>query len=208
MLIILDLDGTIINSESTHYKSFLKAIKLHGFKLNAEQKKGITSKFGMVSEDIIKGILPNVSDKMIDDIANDVKKISVSEGVSEMKFINGTKKFLLDNYKKHDLALATNSSKTFTIKVLESLKIDKFFKKIVTASDVKNPKPDSEMIDLIIKYLNYKKSDAVFIGDSIFDYQSAKNANIRFIAVLSKSDYKKELKKVAECFFDLSKVNI
>ena len=43
MLVILDLDGTIIDSGTAHFNSFVKAINKHGFELNAVQKKGIKS---------------------------------------------------------------------------------------------------------------------------------------------------------------------
>ncbi|MDD4353801.1 MAG: HAD-IA family hydrolase [Candidatus Nanoarchaeia archaeon] len=208
MLIILDLDGTLINSETAHFNSFVKAINRKGHKLSFLQKKEIKSRFGMSGTEIIKGVLPKISFEEVKQISNDVKSISISEEFDKVKFINGAKKFLKDNFKKHDLALATNSSKLFTYKTIEELKIINFFKKVITASDVKNAKPDPEMINKIIKELNYEKKNCVMIGDSIYDYLSAKKANVRFIAVLSKSDYANELKKVAECFNDLSEVKI
>jgi len=208
MLLIFDLDGTIIDSEKAHFNSFVKAIARRGFKLNSAQKVEITSRFGMLAKEIIKGVLPKISDSEAANISDDVKKISVSEEFHNVKFIKGAKEFIINNYKKHDLAIATNSSKTFTDTALKELKIDKFFKKSVTANDVKNAKPDPEMIELIIKELSYSKKDCVYIGDSIFDYLSAKKAGIRFIAVLSKSDYKEKLKKLAENYADLSKVKL
>ncbi|MDD2679051.1 MAG: HAD-IA family hydrolase [Candidatus Nanoarchaeia archaeon] len=208
MLLILDLDGTIIDSEEAHFNSFVKAINRHGFPLNLSQKKQIKSEFGKSGKEIIRGVLIKALDEEIDAISKDVKKISVSEEFHNVKFINGAKEFIIDNYKKHDLALATNSSKIFTDKAVKELKLAKFFKKIVTANDVKKAKPHPDMLELIIKELKYSKKDSIFIGDSVFDYLSAKKAGIRFMAVLAKSDYKKELKKVAECYNDLSEVKI
>ena len=72
MLIILDLDGTIINSEKAHYNSFIKAIEKKGHKLNASQKKGILSKFGMDGKEIIKGALPSLTIGEINDIPVEV----------------------------------------------------------------------------------------------------------------------------------------
>lgn len=208
MLLILDLDGTIFDSETAHFNSFVKAITRHGFSLNSSQKKQIKSEFGKSGKEIIRHVLIKASNEEIEAISSDVKKISVSEEFHSVKFINGAKEFIINNYKKHDLGLATNSSKLFTDKIVKEFRLSKFFKKVVTASDVKNAKPHPDMLELIIKELNHSRKDSIFIGDSIFDYLSAKRAGIRFIAVLSKSDYKKELKKVAECFKDLSKVKI
>lgn len=201
MLIILDLDGTVINSEKAHYNSFVKAIEKKGHKLNASQKMAILSKFGMDGKEIIKGALPNLAIDEINDISKDVKMLSTSEFFIHVKFIKGAKEFLEKNFKKHELALATNSSKEFTNKCIDALNLSKYFKKAITASNVKNSKPHPEMLNNLIKSLDYKKKDCVFIGDSIFDFIAAKKAKIRFIAVIAESDYAKELKENnAECF--------
>jgi HAD superfamily hydrolase (TIGR01509 family) len=162
----------------------------------------------MSSKEIIKSILPKLTDKEVLDIAHDVKKISSTEEINKVRFIKGAKEFLDNNKKIHDLALATNSSKEFTINCLNFLGIYDYFKIIITASDAKAPKPDAEMINIVLKELKYKKSDCVFIGDSIFDYYAAKSAKVRFIAVLKESDYKKELKALAEYHDYLSEVKL
>ncbi len=208
MLIILDLDGTIVDSETAHFNSFVKAINKAGHDLSIAQKKGIKSKFGMSSKEIIKGALPSISNEEIIRISHDVKSISSKEEINKVRFIKGAKEFLDNNKKIHDLALATNSSKEFTINCLNFLGIYDYFKIIITASDTKAPKPDSEMVNIILKELKYKKENCVFIGDSIFDYYAAKSANVRFIAVLKESDYKKELKALAECYDYLSEVKL
>jgi HAD superfamily hydrolase (TIGR01549 family) len=208
MLVILDLDGTIVDSEEAHFNSFVKAIRKAGYELSAPQKKGIKSRFGMSAKEIIKGVLPNIADKEVFDIAHDVKKISSAEEITKVKFIKGAKDFLDKNKKVHDLALATNSSREFTVNCLNFLGIYDYFKIIITASDVKAPKPDAEMINKILKECGIDRKDCVFIGDSIFDYYAAKKAKIRFIAVLKKSDYKKELKDLPEFYNYLSEVKL
>jgi len=52
----------------------------------------------------------------------------------------------------------------------------------VTALDVKNPKPHPESIEKIIQELHLNKEEAVFVGDSDVDQQTAKSSGIKFIA--------------------------
>jgi len=53
---------------------------------------------------------------------------------------------------------------------------------VVTALDVKNPKPHPESIEKILQSLNLKKEEAVFVGDSEVDQQTAKSSGVKFIA--------------------------
>ncbi len=52
----------------------------------------------------------------------------------------------------------------------------------MTALDVKNPKPHPESIEKIIEAFDLKKEEAVFIGDSVVDKQTAASSGVRFIA--------------------------
>jgi phosphoglycolate phosphatase-like HAD superfamily hydrolase len=53
---------------------------------------------------------------------------------------------------------------------------------VVTALDVKNPKPHPESIEKILQSLNLKKEETVFVGDSEVDQQAAKSSGVKFIA--------------------------
>ena len=68
----------------------------------------------------------------------------------------------------------------------------------ISGDEVKNFKPDPEGIVKTLKYFNAKPDQAIFIGDSLHDLGAARNANVKFIGVLSgvctKTDW--ELEKV------------
>jgi HAD superfamily hydrolase (TIGR01509 family) len=66
--------------------------------------------------------------------------------------------------------------------IMERFGLRPFFDMVVTALDVKNPKPHPESIEKILHRFNLKKEEAVFVGDSEVDQQTAKSAGIQFIA--------------------------
>jgi len=209
MLIILDLDGTLVDSEKCHFNSFVKSLERNGFAVTKKIKSGIMNVFGLSAKDIIKKVIPGISEEKLLLVAEDIKEIAVNEEIDKVKIINGAMDFVKAHYKSDDLAIITNSSEKFTRAILKRLDLMKYFKMLV-APGMKGlkPKPSDEMINHALNKLRYNKSDCLLIGDSIYDFLSAKKAKIRFIAVLSKSDYKKELKKLAECYTDLSRVKI
>jgi phosphoglycolate phosphatase len=56
---------------------------------------------------------------------------------------------------------------------------------IVGGEDVAAFKPDPEGLLMAIDNLNFKKADCLFVGDSLVDAKTAKNAGVDFIAVLT-----------------------
>ncbi|MDP3758649.1 MAG: HAD-IA family hydrolase, partial [Candidatus Daviesbacteria bacterium] len=88
--------------------------------------------------------------------------------------------------KKAGVAIAAVTSHTgeLLIRNLKIAGIDKYFKVIVTPTDVKNPKPDPESVLKALEILGVKPNKAVFIGDSPADIAAGKAANVKTIAAL------------------------
>ena len=76
------------------------------------------------------------------------------------------------------LAIYTSKSKKRTNKIISKYKI---FDDCITIDDVKKGKPMPEGLLKIIKKFNIKKKDAIYVGDSIYDYQCARKANIKYL---------------------------
>lgn len=79
------------------------------------------------------------------------------------------------------LSLLTNNAKKPTLEVLERYNLKKFFKLIIAREDVKQMKPDSEGIELILKRLRLSSIHTIFVGDSWVDGKAANSADIRFV---------------------------
>ncbi len=82
---------------------------------------------------------------------------------------------------------AVNTNRTTSMKyIMERFNLWPYFDMVVTALDVKNPKPHPESIEKIVSALNLNKDEIVFIGDSQVDKQTAESAGVRFIAYKNK----------------------
>lgn len=60
-----------------------------------------------------------------------------------------------------------------------------YFEFVIGGEDVKNPKPNPEGLISAVTRFNLQKLQAVYIGDSIIDAMTAKNAEVDFIGVLT-----------------------
>jgi HAD superfamily hydrolase (TIGR01509 family) len=90
---------------------------------------------------------------------------------------------MLNLLKGNGIIRAINTNRTTSMPhIMERFGLGPFFDMVVTALDVKNPKPHPESIEKILQRFHLKKDEAVFVGDSEVDQQTAKSAGIQFIA--------------------------
>ncbi len=88
----------------------------------------------------------------------------------------------------YNTAIATNRTDTMNRVLLEH-GLDEFFDLVVSALDVKQPKPHPESLIKILNHFNIKPGQAIFIGDSELDEMASKDAGIPFVAYDNESLY-------------------
>jgi phosphoglycolate phosphatase len=90
---------------------------------------------------------------------------------------------ILEKLKEKGILRAINTNRTTSMEyIMERFSLRPYFEMVVTALDVKNPKPHPESIEKIIAALQLKKEEAVFVGDSDVDKQTAESSGVTFIA--------------------------
>jgi phosphoglycolate phosphatase len=78
-------------------------------------------------------------------------------------------------------AIATNRTDTMA-RVLEEHHLKGAFDRVVTALDVRHPKPDPEQLFLLMTHFNIQPSEMIYIGDSELDAAAAHQAGVSFLA--------------------------
>jgi len=79
------------------------------------------------------------------------------------------------------LAVATNRSNTIQ-KVLESYGLADAFDIVVCSLDVTRPKPHPESLFKILDFFSIRPDQALYVGDSTVDAETAKAASVPFVA--------------------------
>jgi HAD superfamily hydrolase (TIGR01509 family) len=89
----------------------------------------------------------------------------------------------LEKLKEKGILRVINTNRTTSMKhIMERFDLWPYFDMVVTALDVKNPKPHPESVEKILAALRLKKEEAVFVGDSDVDKQTAESSGVTFIA--------------------------
>jgi phosphoglycolate phosphatase len=87
---------------------------------------------------------------------------------------------------KFGLAVATNRSNTIE-EVIVGNGLNGFFDIIVSSLDVQNPKPHPESLLKILDFFEIGPAQALYVGDSIVDQETARAACTPFIAYKNRS---------------------
>ena len=192
-IIIFDLDGVLIDS----LPNMRKSLNLTSKKLNKKLSfKSYKKYLGLPFEKILS--------KM--GIKGNFKEIKKYYEFYSLKYINQIKikkKLLIDLNdlkKEYFLAIFTSKSKKRTRKILSKYDL---FDYIVTIDDVKDGKPKPEGIIKILKKFQIKKKNAVFIGDSVYDFQCAKNSRIKYLH----ANWGYEILNKTKKFINISSIN-
>ena len=90
---------------------------------------------------------------------------------------------ILNLLKTNGILRVINTNRTTSmIYIMEHFHLSPFFEMVVTALDVKNPKPHPESVEKILKNFSLNKEETVFVGDSEVDQQTAASSGVKFIA--------------------------
>ncbi|ETR73676.1 MAG: HAD-superfamily hydrolase, subfamily IA, variant 3 [Candidatus Magnetoglobus multicellularis str. Araruama] len=121
-----------------------------------------------------------------EDVLDYLRNVNYAEYIKHMT-INPELKPLIDKIRPPcRTAVATNRSDTMP-KVVDMFTLAPYFDKIMTALDVKYPKPDPAMILDIISHFHVEKDRVLYIGDTKVDEQASMRGEISFVAFQDQS---------------------
>lgn len=181
--ILFDIDGTLIDSNDAHAKSFVKAFDKYRKTVSFIELKWL---IGMGADLILEKYLSkNEIKKFGKDLLEYRKQIFLEKYLPEVKTILGVKelfeKLNSDNFL---IALASSASDEELEKYKKKLKVSKYLSEETTSDDAGEAKPAPDIFQAAIgKLKNVKISEALIIGDTPYDAEAAVKAKIKIIGV-------------------------
>lgn len=178
-LIIFDWDGTLMDSIGLIVESMHIAGEAHGFRTTDQAVKDI------IGLSLMHGI------EILYPQASNTQKLAIQQSYAEYYIPNSHRtpfftpiENMLLTLKQQDkqLAVATGKKRKGLDRVLEASASHHYFT-ITRCADESGSKPDPQMLRDILDYTKQPISQAVFIGDSIYDIQMANRLGMTSIAV-------------------------
>ncbi|MGQ9530161.1 MAG: HAD family hydrolase [Candidatus Bathycorpusculaceae bacterium] len=191
--ILLDLDGTIVNSKDAYVEAVKTAFAVLGRKVVANDAATEIPK--RLEQSLpINGLVGEVDEQKFLEVYLKAYYELTATKTKPMPKIEDTLKKLS---KKAALALTTMRyvPKENVIKELENFGLAKYFKHVITALDTHNPKPSPEALIKCAKELGVQTCECVVVGDSVADVRAGKKAGAKTVALLSGIFSREELER-------------
>ncbi len=181
-LIIYDLDGVLIDSSDAICISFNNALEVVGEP--PCDNKMIRGMIGVPLKEMYRKVLSDEKRYHIDECFNQYKEVFLDISTAHSKIFEDVVT-TLSHFEREGFqqCLATNKSSPEAEKLLSHFGIDKYFDLIVGSDDVSSPKPNPEMILLILNAMGLKPDEVVLVEDSTTGILAGKRAGVYTIAV-------------------------
>ncbi|MBR9689871.1 MAG: HAD family hydrolase [Candidatus Altiarchaeota archaeon] len=163
MIVVFDLDGTLVDASVLHAKILSKIV---GKKIDASEIYSSSSLKFLVMENLPRGKWSSIKDLTRQHESEMIKNVKLTEPMP------GVHKMLQDTHFKK--ALFTSANKRLANALLDHVGLKGYFDIIITASDVSKSKPDPEGLYLISNQSH--EDNMVMIGNSDRDLLAAKKA--------------------------------
>lgn len=179
--LLLDLDGTLIDSNDAHAKAWQQALAENGIQVDYED---IRSRIGMGGDKL----LPDVTNidkesELGQKIDKRRTEIFHSQYLPQLKAFPGSQQLLKKLREKGlQLIVASSASEKDLKALLKQGKLEDLVDQKTSSSEAENSKPDPDIIEAALDKSGLDPESVMMLGDTPYDVQAAKKAGVRTIA--------------------------
>jgi HAD superfamily hydrolase (TIGR01509 family) len=188
---ILDIDGTLVDTNYHHAIAWFRAFRQHGELLPVWR---IHRHIGMGGDQLVEALC---GERVEHDKGDDIRaaeKTLYMELIDEVEPLHGARELIEDLRERgHSVVLASSAKADEVDHYLDLLDARDLVDAWTDSSDVEATKPEPDLVRAAMDKAG--DSDAVMVGDSIWDCEAAARAEIETIAVLTGGFSEAELRE-------------
>jgi HAD superfamily hydrolase (TIGR01509 family) len=187
---ILDIDGTLVDSNYQHTIAWYRAFRQHGHVLPVWR---IHRHIGMGGDQLVASLCGDeVEEEQGDDIRT-AEKVLYSELIHEVAPLEGARDLILDLKRAERRVVLASSAKPDGVEhYLDLLDARGLADAWTSSGDVEATKPAPDLVEAALERIG--GGPAVMIGDSVWDCEAAKRAGVETLAVLTGGFSEQELR--------------
>ncbi len=188
--VILDIDGTLVDTNYQHTLAWQRALHEHGETIPAWR---IHRHVGMGGDQLIAAVAGEEAEQRAGDAIRATEGERYSELIGEVELLPGARALLVALRERGATTVLASSAKADEVDVyLDLLRARELVDDWTTSADVEATKPEP---DLVRAALDKAGSDrgAIMIGDSVWDCEAAERAGIPTVGVLTGGFSREEL---------------
>jgi HAD superfamily hydrolase (TIGR01509 family) len=190
---ILDIDGTLVDTNYQHAVAWYRAFKQTGFVLPLWR---IHRHIGMGGDQLVAALAGKGFDREHGDDVRTAEKVLYMELIGEVEPLEGARKLLEDlKGSGHAIVLASSAKTEELEHYLTLLDARSLADAWTDSGDVERTKPEPDLVLAALEKLQSEPEQAVMIGDSVWDCRAAEQAGVRSIGVLTGGFCEDELRE-------------
>lgn len=180
--LLCDLDGTLVDTEPQHRAAWLKSLKRDYGLVYSEEwfEQWVGTSDRTLAASVIE---EHDLDATIDELSRAKQELFHREVAAGVEIFPGAAAELTRINGRFPLAIATNSGRADTDKIIPAARLDRFTEIVVTATDVEHIKPAPDIYLLAAERLGVAATDCIAIEDSAPGGQAAKAAGCYLIGL-------------------------
>jgi HAD superfamily hydrolase (TIGR01509 family) len=190
---VLDIDGTLVDTNYHHAVAWFRAFRQHGFILPLWR---IHRHIGMGGDQLVAALAGEGFDTEHGDDVRAAESVLYMELIHEVQPLEGARKLIEDlKGNGHTVVLASSAKSEELEHYLTLLDARTLADDWTDSSDVEATKPEPDLLLAALTKVGARPKDAVMIGDSVWDCRAAKRARVRSVGVLTGGFSRQELEE-------------
>ena len=178
---ILDIDGTLVDTNYQHAVAWYRAFLQHDLQLPVWQ---IHRRIGMGGDQIVADLAGDEVEKKLGDEIRDAEGDLYGELIGEVRPLEGSRELIAElRDRGHPVVLASSAKEEEVDHYLDLLDARDLANDWTTSADVEATKPEPDLVHAALEKAGLESG--VMIGDSTWDIEAAKRANVETLAVMT-----------------------
>jgi HAD superfamily hydrolase (TIGR01549 family) len=190
LAVILDVDGTLVDTNYHHAISWYRAFRDHGVTPPVWR---IHRHIGMGGDQLVAAVGGDLVEERLGDPIRAAEKDHYMRLIGEVAAFEGARELLAElKGRGHRVVLASSAKPDEVDAYLDLLDARELTDDWTTAEDVGATKPAPDLVEVAIRKAGIER--AMMVGDSVWDCQAATRAGIPAVAVLTGGFSQQELR--------------
>jgi HAD superfamily hydrolase (TIGR01509 family) len=196
---ILDVDGTLVDTNYHHALAWYRAFRQHGITLPLWR---IHRHIGMGGDQLVTALAGERTEREQGDDIRAAEKPLYRAMIEEVEPLSGSRELIVElGERGHAVVLASSAKEDEVDHYLDLLDARELVEGWTTSGDVEATKPEPDLVVAAVEKAG--GGEAVLVGDSTWDCEAAGRAGLETIGVLTGGFAEEELKEAgASVVFD------
>ena len=176
------MDGTLIDSNEAHARSWSEALAAFGRDVPPEQ---VLPLIGMGGDKLLPDLLGVEADSPTGKNFSELRAKIFREGyVPHLQLTRGAKELVQRLRRERFRLIIATSARTKELNVmLEQVGLDDLIEQKTSASDAESSKPDPDIVEAALAKAKLTADAAIMLGDTPYDVEAARRARVDTVAL-------------------------